>query len=399
MDVQEIRKDFPILKDVIYLDSASTSLTPEPVLEAVLDYYHSYKANVGRGVYRMAQLADQRYRDAHRKAADFIGGAGPEGMTVFTRNTTESINIVARGMMWKKGDRIVTTLLEHHSNLLPWMRLKEKGVELQVIKPDKTGMIDLADYEKAITKGTRLVAVSQLSNALGTVLPVKEISKICRERGCALLVDAAQSVPHMPVDVMDIDCDFLCFSGHKMLAPMGTGVLWIKTEGEVEPLLVGGGMVQDVGDDGYEIKKGYEGFEAGTPDISAGIGLGAAVDYLTRVGVEEIHHHEQRLTAKLLEGLQEIEGVEVYGPSPGSSRRARGGVVSFAVEGLLPHEVALMLDQASSISVRSGHHCCIPLMKHLGLKYGTVRASLYLYNTEDEIEKLLATLEQIARMA
>jgi cysteine desulfurase/selenocysteine lyase len=398
MDVQEIRKHFPILKDVIYLDSASTSLTPEPVLNAVQDYYRSYKANVGRGVYRMAQLADQRYRDAHCKAADFIGGAGLEGMTVFTRNTTESINIVARGLKWKKDDRIVTTLLEHHSNLLPWMRLKEKGVELQVIKPDKTGMIDLADYEKAITKGTRLVAVSQLSNALGTVLPIKEISKICRERGCALLVDAAQSVPHMPVDVMDIDCDFLCFSGHKMLAPMGTGVLWIKTEGEVEPLLVGGGMVQDVGDDGYEIKKGYEGFEAGTPDISAGIGLGAAVDYLTRVGVEAIHHHEQRLTAKLLEGLQEIEGVEVYGPVSGAAA-VRGGVVSFAVEGLLPHEVALMLDQASSISVRSGHHCCIPLMKHLGLKYGTVRASLYLYNTEDEIEKLLATLEQIARMA
>ena len=399
MDVQEIRTDFPITKDVIYLDSASTSLTPEPVLQAVLDYYHSYKANVGRGVYRMAQLADQRYRDAHRKTAEFVGGAGPEGTTIFTRNTTESINIVARGIKWKRGERVVTTLLEHHSNLLPWMRLKEKGVELEVIKPDKTGMIDLADYEKAIAKGTRLVAVSQLSNALGTVLPVKEIRKICRERGAVLLVDAAQSVPHMPVDVADIDCDFLCFSGHKMLAPMGSGVLWIKKDCEIEPLLVGGGMVQDVGNDRYEIKKGYEGYEAGTPDISAGIGLSAAVDYLTHVGIEDIHHHEQRLTEKLLEGLQEIERVVVYGLSPGSSRRARGGVVSFAVEGLLPHEVALMLDQASNISVRSGHHCCIPLMKHLGLKHGTVRASLYLYNTKDEIEKLLATLEQIARMA
>jgi len=399
MDVQKIRTDFPILKEVVYLDSASTSLTPEPVLEAVLDYYRSYKANVGRGVYRMAQLADQRYRDAHRKAAEFIGGAGPEGTTVFTRNTTESINIVARGLQWKRGDRIVTTLLEHHSNLLPWMRLREKGVELEIITPDKTGMIDPAEYEKAITKGTRLVAVSQLSNALGSVLPVKEIGKICRERGAALLVDAAQSAPHMPIDVADIDCDFLCFSGHKMLAPTGTGVLWIRKEGSVEPLLVGGGMVQDVGEDGYEIKKGYEGFEAGTPDISAGIGLGAGVDYLTGVGIEDIHHHEQRLTEKLLKGLEEIVGVVVYGPGPGSSRQMRGGVVSFAVEGLLPHEVALMLDQASNISVRSGHHCCIPLMKHLGLKYGTVRASLYLYNTEEEIEKLLATLEQIARMA
>ncbi|MDD2756922.1 MAG: cysteine desulfurase [Methanothrix sp.] len=399
MDVQEIRADFPIQKDVIYLDSASTSLTPEPVLKAVSDYYRSYKANVGRGVYRMAQLADQRYRDAHRKAAKFIGAPEQEGMTIFTRNTTESINIVARGLRWKKGERIVTTLLEHHSNLLPWMRLREKGVDLQVIKPDQTGMIDPAEYETAITKGTRLVAVSQLSNALGTVLPVKEIGKICRERGAALLVDGAQSVPHMPIDVKDIDCDFLCFSGHKMLAPLGSGVLWIKKEGEVEPLLVGGGMVADVSEDGYVIKKGYEGFEAGTPDISAGIGLGAAVDYLTRVGIENIHHHEQSLTEKLLKGLAEIEGVAVYGPGTGSSQQARGGVVSFAVEGLLPHEVALMLDQASNICVRSGHHCCIPLMKHLGLKYGTVRASLYLYNTEDEIETLLATLEQIARMA
>jgi len=318
-------------------------------------------------------------------------------MTIFTRNATESINIVARCLRWKKGDRIVTTLLEHHSNLLPWMRLREEGVELTVIKPDKTGMIDPADFETAISKGTRLVAISQLSNALGSVLPVKEISKICRERGAALLVDAAQSVPHMPVNVEDIDCDFLCFSGHKMLAPMGAGVLWVKKEGEIKPLLAGGGMVQDVGDDGYEIKKGYEGFEAGTPDISAGMGLGAAVDYLTRVGLDEIHHHEQRLTVKLLEGLQDIKGVKVFGPEPGSQNR--GGVVSFTVEGLLPHEVALMLDQASSICVRSGHHCCIPLMKHLGLKYGTVRASLYLYNTEDEIEKLLSTLEQIARMA
>jgi cysteine desulfurase/selenocysteine lyase len=392
--VQDIRRDFPILKDTIYLDSASTSLTPGPVLQAVLDYYRTYKANVGRGVYRLAQLADQRYRDAHRKAAAFVGGE--EGVTVFTRNTTESINIVARGLPWKKGDRIVTTLLEHHSNLLPWMRLKELGIELEIIVPDREGRLDLADYEKAITKGTKLVAVSQLSNSLGTVLPVKEVARICLEREAALLVDGAQSVPHMPVNVVDIDCDFLCFSGHKMLGPTGAGVLWMR-KGEVEPLLVGGGMVEDVFDGKYVIKKGYEGFEAGTPDISAGIGLGAAVDYLTRTGIEEIHAQEMRLTRKLLDGLQKIEGIQIIGPGPDGSE-ARGGVVSFGVDGLLPHEVALMLDQASNISVRSGHHCCIPLMKHLGLKYGTVRASLYLYNTEEEIDKLLASLEQIARM-
>lgn len=398
MNVQTIREDFALLKDVIYLDSASTSLTPLPVLDAITDYYRGYKANVGRGVYRTAQLADQRYRDAHRKAGDFIG-SGPEGITVFTRNTTESINIVARGLKWKKDDCIVTTLLEHHSNLLPWMRLREKGLKLQIIKPDRMGMIDPADFERAITKETRLVAVSQLSNALGTVLPVKEIGKICREKGAALLVDGAQSVPHMPIDVKEIDCDFLCFSGHKMLAPMGSGVLWMRTDEEVEPLLVGGGMVQDASLEGYDIKKGYEGYEAGTPDISAGIGLGAAVDYLERAGIREVYNHEQKLTAKLLVGLAEIKGVEVYGPDSSGCGAARGGVVSFAVDGLLPHEVALMLDQAKSICVRSGHHCCIPLMKHLGLKNGTVRASLYLYNTEEDIENLLNTLEQIARMA
>ena len=402
MDEREIRKDFPILSEIIYLDSASTSLTPEPVLKSVQSYYRSFKANVGRGVYRTAQLADQLYRAAHLKAANLVGGVAPGGMTVFTRNTTESINIVARGLKWKRGDRVVTTLIEHHSNILPWIRLREMGVELQVVKPDRRGRLDLADLEKAIKKGTRLVAASQLSNALGTVLPVKEIGKICRDHDVAFLVDGAQSVPHMPVDVREIGCDFLCFSGHKMLAPTGSGVLWMKNEVPIEPLLVGGGMVQDVGDLGdefrYEIKPGYEGYEAGTPDISAGIGLGSAVDYLARIGIDEIHQHEQRLTARLLDGLEGIKGVEVYGPKKGSGQEEHGGLVSFSVEGLLPHEVALMLDQASNISVRSGHHCCIPLMKHMGLKYGTVRASVYLYNTSEEIDKLLAALEQIARM-
>ena len=397
MDVQRIRADFPILREVIYLDSASTSLTPEPVLQAVLDYYRGYKANVGRGVYRLAQLADQRYRDAHRKAAEFVG-AKEAGSTVFTRNTTESINIVARGLDWKRGDRVVTTLMEHHSNLLPWMRLKNAGVELKVVPPDREGCFDLADFEVAIVPGTKLVAISQLSNVLGTLPPVKEISGICRDRGARLLVDGAQSVPHMPVNVNDLDCDFLCFSGHKMLGPSGIGVLWMRNAEDVEPLLAGGGMVADVEGSDFTIKAGYEGFEAGTPNISGGIGLGAALDYLGKAGVEEIQGHERRLTERLLLGLAKIKGVEIIGPQPHSPAE-RGGVVSFNVRGLLPHEVAMMLDQASSIMVRSGHHCCIPLMKHLGLKYGTVRASLYLYNTPDEIDKLLAAMEQIAKMA
>ncbi len=422
-NIQEIRSDFPILDDLIYLDSAATSLTPVPVMDAVMGYYHRYRANVGRGIYRQAQIADQRYRDAHRKVAAFVGGE--DGTAIFTRNTTESINMVARGLDWKKGDRIVTTLLEHHSNLLPWMRLKGMGIDLEVIAPNRMGRIDLADLERAISKRTRLVAMSHLSNALGTIQPAREVGRICREQGALFLLDAAQSLPHMAVDVKDIDCDFLCFSGHKMLAPTGSGVLWIKGQREdkrdkeqrtsrsangkpdprkeaggitIEPLLVGGGMVENVLDDGFTIKKGYEGYEAGTPDISAGIGLGAAVDYLARIGIDRIHEHEVMLTRKLLRGLDDIKGLEIYGPGA-DSPVARGGVASFGIKGLLPHEIALMLDQASNICIRSGHHCCIPLMRHLGLENGTARASLYLYNTDEEIEKLLVTLEQVARMA
>ncbi len=393
MDVSKIRADFPILKDIIYMDSASTSLTPEPVLKSVLDYYRGYRANVGRGVYSLAQIADQRYRDAHKKVASLIGAG--QGTTVFTKNTTESINIVACGLNWKRNDKIVTTIIEHHSNLLPWMRLRKHGIELEVVKSDEKGSLDLSDFEKAIDGKTKLVAVSQISNVLGTVLPVKEISGICKDKGAMLLVDGAQSIPHMPVNVKDLACDFLCFSGHKMLGPTGTGVLWMRNE-NIEPLMVGGGMIEDVSSDGYERKSGYEGFEAGTPNISGGIGLGTAVDYLKEIGIDKIKAHESQLTSRLLIGLEEIENVEIYGPN---DIKDRGGVISFNINGLEPHEVALMLDETSNILVRSGHHCCIPLMKYLGLKHGTVRASLYIYNTEEEVERFLDAIELITKVA
>jgi cysteine desulfurase/selenocysteine lyase len=394
MNVDSVREDFPILKDLIYLDSASTSLTPEPVLEAVLDYYRNYRANVGRGVYRSAMLAEQRYREAHRKIGELIGAK--VGTVVFTRNATESINMVARGLPWRKGEKVVTTLVEHHSNLLPWMRLRERGVGLKLVVSDRKGMLCLADFEEAIEEGTRLVAVSQVSNVLGTVLPIAEISGICRDRGAMLLVDGAQSVPHLPVDVEDLDCDFLCFSGHKMLGPTGMGALWIRDEEEVEPLLAGGGMVEEVTLSGYRRKRGFEGLEAGSPDVAGGIGLGAAADYLRSLGMDDILAHEARLTKRLLQGLAEINGVCIYGPM---DKKDRGGVVSFNIEGQNPHHVALMLDQAAGIAVRSGHHCCMPLMRHLGLPEGTVRASLYLYNTEGEVDEFLRITEMIARGA
>ncbi|NYT01574.1 MAG: aminotransferase class V-fold PLP-dependent enzyme, partial [Methanosarcinales archaeon] len=273
-----------------------------------------------------------------------------------------------------------------------WMRLQEAGVGLTLIPPEEDGTFDLARFEEAVDENTRLVALAQVSNSLGTVLPAREVGRICREHGSLFLVDGAQSVPHLPVDVGDLGCDFLCFSGHKMLGPSGTGVLWSRDD--LEPLMVGGGMVEDVSVHGYVSRKGYEGLEAGTPNIAGGIALGSAADYLQRVGMEEIRDHEATLSARLLQGLKEIEGVEVYG-LPES--RGRAGIVSFNIRDMNPHQVALMLDEASSIMVRSGHHCCMPLMKHLGLKSGTVRASLYLYNTRDEVESFLQAAEEISR--
>jgi cysteine desulfurase/selenocysteine lyase len=390
-----IRADFPILKDLIYLDNAATSLTPEPVLQAALSYYREYNANVGRSVHRLAQVATQRYADAHRKVAEFIG-ATDEGEVVFTKNTTEAINMVAYGFPWHHGDEVVTTLLEHHSNFLPWLRLRARGVALKLVEPTKEGQFELADFERAITDRTRLVAVTHVSNVLGTISPIKAIAALCAEQSGGnrprLLVDGAQSVPHLPIDVKALGCDFLAFAGHKMLGPTGTGVLWIRDPEGLEPTFFGGGMIETVSRTGYTLAPGYERFEAGTPHIAGGIGLGRAVDYLKAIGPAKLGKHEERLTERLVTGLAEMDKVRVFGPL---NCRDRLGVVSFTIDGLHPHEVALMLDEAASIMVRSGYHCCMPLMQYLGLKNGTVRASLYLYNTEEEVATFLETVEEV----
>lgn len=391
----KIRADFPILASIIYMDSGATSLTPEPVLEAVLEYYRGYNANVGRGVYRLTKIASQKYNDAHRKVAEFICAEG--GGLIFTKNTTEAISMVASGLKWKRGDRVVTTLVEHHSNFLPWLRLKEKGIiqELDIVKPNQEGLLDASDFEDTIDDRTRLVAVTHISNVLGTIFPIKEISAICTENNALLLVDGAQSAPHIGVDVEELGCDFFAFSGHKMLGPTGTGVLWAKDLEGIEPSLFGGGMIEYVSQDNYKLAAGYERFEAGTPNIAGGIGLGRAVDYLKEVGMDELRSHESKLTKMVLEGLSEIENVQVYGST---NLKDRIGMVSFNIEGVNPHDVALMLDESSDIMVRSGHHCCMPLMKYFGLKEGTVRASLYLYNTEAEVDKFLETVEEITKV-
>jgi cysteine desulfurase/selenocysteine lyase len=395
MKIEDYIADFQIPQYLHYMDNAATSLIPEPVIASMNEYDRQYRANVGRGMHRLTRVATQRYQDAHDSISHFIGGK--DGITVFTKNTTEAINMVASGIDWQAGDRIVTTIVEHHSNFLPWLRLRRKGVDITVVYPGKDGIFEIEAFDEAITANTRLVAVSHVSNVLGTVQPVREIAAICKERGAYFLVDGAQSVPHFPVDAQQIGCDFLCFSGYKMLGPTGTGVLWMRDtmDAVISPLIIGGGTVDDVTTDGYVLTSGYQRFEGGTPNISGAIGLAHAVKYLENLGMDTICRHEHKLTERLLAGLAEIDLVKIHGPE---NLKNRIGVVSFTIAKIHPHEIAYLLDEKAAILVRSGDHCCIPLMKYLGLENGTVRASLYLYNTLEEIDLLIETIEEIARM-
>ena len=390
-DLQAVRRDFPLLAEVVYLDNAATSLSPEPVIQSYVEFERNYRANVGRGVHRLTQIASQRYWHAHEKVAGFIGAK--EGITVFTKNTTESINMVAQGFPWKAGDRVLTTILEHHSNLLPWYHLGRNGVTVDVVGILDDYSFDLSAFEAAITGSTRLVAVTHASNVLGVITPVAEIAGICHDHGALLLVDMAQTVPHMPVDVLQLGCDFAAFSGHKMLGPTGTGVLWMK-EPVIEPLLLGGGVVESVKGPEFVLSEGYQRYEAGTGNIAGGIGLGVAADYLTGLGMERVHRHEQGLTTRIIDGLRKMPRVRLYVPG---KPEQRVGVVSFTVDGLHPHEVAQRLDEMADIMVRSGHHCCIPLMERLGLPDGTVRVSLGPYNSAEDADLFLATIEEITR--
>jgi len=398
LNVEEVRKDFPILETgVIYLDNTASSLTPEPVLQKMLEFYRQYRANVERGVHRLSQRASEEYQRAHAKVADFIN-AKSEAEIIMTRNTTEGINIVANGLSWKKGDKIVTSLIEHHSNFIVWLRVKNRyGVDVEIVKPRKPvahGLLDPADFEKVVDDKTKLVALTHVSNVLGVITPVREITAIAHEHGAYTLFDAAQSVPHMKVDVQNIGCDFLAFSGHKMCAPTGSGALYVREEliEELEPLGIGGGTIADVGLDYYKLERGARRFEAGTPAIAEVIGLGAAVDYLNKIGMENIERHEEGLTKQMYEGLREIPKVEVYGPAP----EHKVGITSFNVGDLNPHDVALALDVSANIMVRSGHHCALPLTKNVLHKPGSVRASTYFYNTKEEIQKLTSAVKEIA---
>lgn len=398
-NVYEVRRDFPILeKGIIYLDNAATSLTPEQVVLKEIEYYHEYRANVERGLHRLSQRASEEYEKAHEIVAEFIGARSARSIAM-TKNTTEGINLVAYSREWRRGDKIVTTLIEHHSNFITWLRLARRhGCRVEVVRPDREGRFDPGDFERVIDDSTKLVAVTRVSNVLGCRVPVKEVASIAHEHGALVLEDGAQGVPHLKTDVEDSDVDFLAFSGHKMLGPTGSGALYIAEEElyGTEPLCIGGGTISDVDVASYELAEPPLRFEAGTPAIAQAIGLGEACRYLMRIGMESVERWDERLSERLVEGLSNIEGVEVYGPK---EPKERVGIVSFTIRGMNPHDIALTLDSKYDIAVRSGHHCALPLMKELlGNPEGTVRASTYLYNTPEEIDRLIDAVKEIARI-
>ena len=398
LDVQRIREDFPILKmGVTYLDSAASSLTPEQVVQKEVEFYHEYRANVERGVHRFSQRASEEYEGAHEEAARFIGASGPENVAML-RNTTEGINLVANSTDWTKNDKIVTTVIEHHSNFITWLRVRQRyGTKVEVVRSSREGIFDIGDFEKAIDDQTKLVAVTHVSNVLGCIVPIKEICKIAHEHGAMMLVDGAQGVPHIKTDVKNSGVDYLAFSGHKMLGPTGSGGLYIADAelSTTEPLCIGGGTIADVSIDDYVLTTPPMRFEAGTPAIAQVIGLGEACRYLNRVGMDNVEAWDLTLANRLIEGLTEIEGVIVYGPM---DPKQRVGLATFNIDGMNPHDVALTLDQEYNIAVRSGHHCALPLMKELfQLNEGNVRASTYIYNTLEEIDLLISAVEEISR--
>ncbi|MEE8390695.1 MAG: cysteine desulfurase [Anaerolineae bacterium] len=398
LDPVTLKADFPILareihgKSLAYLDNAASSQRPQVVIEAMSEFYRTRYANIHRGVHTLSEEATAAYEEARDKVAAFINAPDRRGV-VFTRNATEAINLVAYA--WGRanvgpGDRIVVTEMEHHSNLLPWQVLaREVGAELAYVSVTNEGRLDLDSLDRLLQGPVKLVALTHVSNVLGTVNPVREIVTQSHAAGAQVLVDAAQSVPHLPVDVEALDCDFLAFSGHKMCGPTGIGVLYGRPEllEEMPPFITGGGMIRRVERaEATWVDLPWK-FEAGTPPITEAVGLGAAVDYLSAVGIESVWTHEQELAAYAVERLVEIPGVQVIGPQSGE----RGGVVSFAVASVHPHDLAQMLD-SEGIAVRAGHHCAQPLHERFGL-VATTRASFYLYNTCEEVNRLVAGVQ------
>jgi len=396
LDVNKIRKDFPVLseqvhgKPLVYLDNAATTQKPRQVIETINDYYTHYNANVHRAIHQLGEKATAAYEDARRNIARFINAESARQI-VFTRGTTESINLVAAA--WgrkfiKAGDEIITTEMEHHSNLIPWQLVaKEVGARLKFISFNPDGTLDLKEIERLFSPSTRLVALTHMSNVFGTINPVKGIISMAHDRGIPVLLDSAQSVPHLPVDVQELDCDFLAFSGHKMLAPTGIGVLYAKASHlqDMNPYQGGGEMISAVWLEKATWNEIPHKFEAGTPNISGAIALGVAVDYLRQIGMREITLYEQELTTYALKKMQTIEGMEIYGRAP-----ERGSAISFNLGQVHSHDLSHFLDQ-QGVAVRAGHHCAQPIMRKLEVP-ATTRASFYFYNTFEEIDYFIEQL-------
>jgi cysteine desulfurase/selenocysteine lyase len=396
IETEKIREDFPILNKMvngnplIYLDNAATSQRPRQVIEGIKYFYENLNANPIRSIHYLAEQATLEYAKAREKIANFIG-ALPEEI-VFVRNATEAINLVSFVLPFKEGEHVSTSYLEHHSNLLPWLRLREKGVVVDIAGIDENYDIDM-DYYKHLPTNTKLVALTHVSNVTGTTNDVKEVTRLAHEQGALVLIDAAQSIPHMPFDVKDINADFVAFSGHKMLGPFGIGVLYINKniEENLKPFLTGGEMIKDVNINKIVYEDAPNLFEAGTQNIEGAYGLGLAVDYLNRIGMQNIQKYEEELTKYLYEKAEELRNVEVYS---GKSKKF-SGVFSFNVKGFHSHDTAYFLDR-KGIAVRSGFHCAQPLVEDRLKLDGAVRASIYFYNTKEEIDKFMEELNNIA---
>lgn len=399
-----IRKDFPILGrevrsgiPLVYLDSTATTQKPLAVIRAMDEFYRHNNANIHRGVHTLAEEATAMYEQARQRVADFIHAASSSEI-VFTRNATESINLVAytwaRANM-KPGDVIILTEMEHHSNLVPWLQLAtERGVKLEFIPVTGEGLLDLDVYRSLLTHIPKLVAFSGMSNVLGTINPAEEMIRLAHEAGALALMDGAQSVPHLAVDVQALNVDFLAFSAHKMLGPTGIGVLYAKAAllEAMPPFLGGGDMIKTVHLHSFLPNDIPHKFEAGTPAIAEAVGFSAAIDYLTRVGMDAVAAHEQEMITYALERLEEIPGVQVLGPTPDK----KGGIAAFTLEGVHPHDVAQILDHYG-VAVRAGHHCAQPLHEKFGIS-ATTRASFYIYSLKEEMDKLVTGIYQVKKI-
>jgi len=396
MKTTDVRRDIPLLDELIYLDAASTTPTPRPVLESMNDYFYNYNANTGRGAYGLVVKATHELELAREKIAKFVN-SNPEEI-IFTKNTTESINIVAHGLNWNRGDNIIVSNMEHHSNLVPWLNLKKQGVEVKVIKADENGVIDPGEVEKEMDEHTRLVTISHVSNSIGSVQPVDEISKIVEDRDVFYLIDAAQSVGHIDINLNKLKADLVAFPGHKgLLGPVGTGLLYCTrdSQAELKPLNLGGGTVENVTSNEFELTESPARFEGGTQNIAGFIGLGSATEYLQRIGMSKIERHTKKITKIMYHEIQDIDNAQVYG-SPENIY----GIASFNIDNINPHHLAKVLDEVKSICVRSGFHCAMPSVRHMEANQldGTVRASIHYYNTREEIEILGETLQEISKL-